>query len=323
MRAYIVSGMLALAACAVANGQEAVSPATAAPNHPEVAEPDFPHVVCQPQATQGGAVLCKAPPDAALTLDGKVVTVADSTGFAVVGLDLRQRSPAVIDLKVKPQLPVGYRLDATSATVEVLGRHDDKSVLSMDCGKISPQNPADQRKAEVSWVKKDKALKSFHDRLEPFALLRPVEASDAAYSISSFGKTRTYKPKTSECNGRESVHHGTDIAVPTGTEIHAPMGGTVLLADPDLFYEGGAVFLDIGNGLVSVTMHMSRIDVSAGDVVAQGELLGLSGATGRVTGPHVHWGIKYRNPLESDRGGDIWLDPMLLLKLDPSELGGD
>jgi murein DD-endopeptidase MepM/ murein hydrolase activator NlpD len=120
-------------------------------------------------------------------------------------------------------------------------------------------------------------------------------------------------PKTKDCEGSTSVHNGQDIAIGTGTDIRAPMAGTVILADPDLFYEGGCVFLDLGRGLVSVTMHMSRVDVKAGDKVEQGQLLGLSGATGRVTGPHLHWAIKYRNVLSDDRGTDIWLDPMLLL----------
>ena len=59
----------------------------------------------------------------------------------------------------------------------------------------------------------------------------------------------------------------------------------------------------------------SRVDVKAGDVVGQGQLLGLSGSTGRVTGPHLHWAIKFRNVLSDDRGTDIWLDPMLMLDL--------
>jgi murein DD-endopeptidase MepM/ murein hydrolase activator NlpD len=80
------------------------------------------------------------------------------------------------------------------------------------------------------------------------------------------------------------------------------------------------VFLDLGRGLVSVTMHMSQIDVKAGDKVAQGQLLGLTGATGRVTGPHLHWAIKYRNVNEQERANDIWLDPVLLLKLDSTKL---
>ena len=96
------------------------------------------------------------------------------------------------------------------------------------------------------------------------------------------------------------------------------MAGTVVLADPDLYYEGGAVFLDLGHGLISITMHMSRIDVKAGDTVGQGQVLGLSGATGRVTGPHLHWAIKARNELRpDDREADIWLDPVLMLQLPP------
>jgi murein DD-endopeptidase MepM/ murein hydrolase activator NlpD len=162
-------------------------------------------------------------------------------------------------------------------------------------------------------VKKDNALKTFSEPLAPIGLAPPVTGD---YRLSSsFGATRTYVPKTSDCEGSTSVHNGTDIAVPTGTEIRAPMAGTVILADPDLFFEGGCVFLDLGRGLVSVTMHMSRIDVKAGDRVEQGQLLGLSGATGRVTGPHLHWGIKYRNVLSSDRSTDIWLDPVLLMNL--------
>lgn len=154
-------------------------------------------------------------------------------------------------------------------------------------------------------------MKAFNTPLAPVGFVKPA---DGPYS-SAFGVTRTYVPKTKDCEGSTSVHNGQDIAIPTGTEIHAPMAGTVLLADPDLFYEGGAVFLDMGRGLVSITMHMSRIDVTDGETVAQGQVLGLSGATGRVTGPHLHWAIKYRSVMSDDRGTDIWLDPLLMLDL--------
>ena len=82
--------------------------------------------------------------------------------------------------------------------------------------------------------------------------------------------------------------------------------------------KAAAVFLDLGRGLVSVTMHMSRVDVKAGDTVEQGQLLGLSGATGRVTGPHLHWAIKYRNvlapPTAEPTSGSI---RCLMLQLQP------
>ncbi len=193
---------------------------------------------------------------------------------------------------------------------------DSVSKISLDCNKILAQSPEEKEKASRSWLTKDKALKTFSPPLAPVEFAQPV----AGVYSSSFGATRTYVPKTDDCKATVNVHHGTDIAVPTGTGIHAPMAGTVILADPDLYYEGGCVFLDLGRGLVSVTMHMSRLDVKPGDTVKQGQVLGLSGATGRVTGPHLHWAIKYRNVFDKDRGSDLWLDPVLLMKLNSAQL---
>ncbi|MFT3725033.1 MAG: M23 family metallopeptidase [Hyphomonadaceae bacterium] len=265
-------------------------------------------IVCSAGATQGGAILCDTAPGATVSLDGKPIARADGEGVAIVGLT--RTAPAQV--KISARAP-GSDYDL-STNVDVLPRHDTVTSFTMDCGKIAPQGAEDKRKAEVAWVKKDKALKSFNDPVAPFALQGPVRLEGVAYS-SSFGATRTYIPKTKACEPKTNVHNGTDIAVGTGTEIRAPMAGTVILADPDLFYEGGCVFLDLGRGLVSVTMHMSRIDVKPGDRVEQGQLLGLSGATGSVTGPHLHWAIKYRNVFSEDRGADIWLDPMLMMSL--------
>ena len=106
------------------------------------------------------------------------------------------------------------------------------------------------------------------------------------------------------------------MAVGVGTPVIAPAAGTVILGDPDLYYEGGSVFLDHGHGLTSVMMHMSAVDVKAGDVVQAGDRLGASGNTGRTTGPHLHWAVKWRNPASDDRGGDFYIDPALLLELE-------
>ena len=80
--------------------------------------------------------------------------------------------------------------------------------------------------------------------------------------------------------------------------------------------EAGDIRLDHGDGLVSVFMHMSEVDVSPGDVVAAGQRLGASGNTGRTTGPHLHWAVKWRNPGSDDRSGDFYIDPALLLELE-------
>ena len=105
------------------------------------------------------------------------------------------------------------------------------------------------------------------------------------------------------------------MATPVGTEVIAPAPGVVVLADPDLYYEGGTVFLDHGHGLVSVFMHLSSVDVAAGDIVQTGDLLAQTGNTGRTTGPHLHWAVKWRNPDSDNRGGDFYIDPALLLQL--------
>lgn len=98
-----------------------------------------------------------------------------------------------------------------------------------------------------------------------------------------FGSQRVY-------NGVPSrPHYGVDIAVPTGTPVHAPAGGRVVLAAADMFYSGGTLIIDHGHGLTSTLLHLSRILVMVGDVVAKGEVVADSGATGRASGPHVDW----------------------------------
>jgi murein DD-endopeptidase MepM/ murein hydrolase activator NlpD len=99
-------------------------------------------------------------------------------------------------------------------------------------------------------------------------------------------------------------HYGLDVAAPKGTPVKAPAGGVISLTHPDMFYTGGTVVLDHGHGLTSIFMHLSRIDVKQGDVLTQGQLVGAIGATGRATGPHLHWGLYWFGTA---------LDPRLLL----------
>jgi len=328
MRWGLAGVLFVLASCANPSqaGPEEPAPQVAAPAAelpapvppPVIAEAPKPvapaltnAIACADPATQGGAIVCKTDPGTTLALDGKPIAVADAQGIALIGLTRSQASPAVISFFDPLDVPVSIDRRSFRTEVRIDPRSDTVSKFEMECTRIAPQSPEDKRKAEVSWVKKDKALQIFSPPLAPLALVKPA---NGAYS-SPFGATRTYVPKTKDCEGSTSVHNGQDIAIGTGTEIRAPMAGTVILADPDLFYEGGCVFLDLGRGLVSVTMHMSRVDVKAGDRIEQGQLLGLSGSTGRVTGPHLHWAIKYRNVLSDDRGTDIWLDPVLMLQL--------
>ena len=102
-------------------------------------------------------------------------------------------------------------------------------------------------------------------------------------------------------NGQaRNPHSGLDIAAPTGSEIRAPAAAEVTLVD-DLYYNGKTIFLDHGQGLITMYCHLSESLVTEGERVEQGEVIGLVGATGRVTGPHLHWScLLYTSPSPRD-----------------------
>lgn len=99
-------------------------------------------------------------------------------------------------------------------------------------------------------------------------------------------------------------HFGVDIAAPTGTPVKAPANGIVSMAHDDMFYSGGTLIVDHGHGLSTVYMHLHKILVKEGQPVKQGDVIAQVGATGRVTGPHLHWGMNWF---------ETRLDPALLV----------
>lgn len=121
----------------------------------------------------------------------------------------------------------------------------------------------------------------------------------AAGRISGlFGAQRVYRGKPG------SYHGGVDIAAPTGAPVVAPAAGRVTLAAATPFtLEGNLLIVDHGGGLFSAFLHLSRIDVREGDLVAAGQPIGAVGRTGRATGPHLHWALSWR---------DARLDPLLV-----------
>jgi murein DD-endopeptidase MepM/ murein hydrolase activator NlpD len=137
-------------------------------------------------------------------------------------------------------------------------------------------------------------------RLWDGAFMRPVNGR----ITDRFGTGRVL-------NGDARSHHlGVDLSARRGTPIHAANRGVVLVADR-FYYQGNAVYIDHGTGLVTSYMHMSHLLVAAGDTVEAGQVIGLAGATGRVTGPHLHWGAYF---------GRVQFNPLSLLTLPAADL---
>jgi murein DD-endopeptidase MepM/ murein hydrolase activator NlpD len=133
------------------------------------------------------------------------------------------------------------------------------------------------------------------DRLWDAPFIRPVPQAESA---SSFGRRRII-------NGTpRAPHSGLDLSAPAGTEVVAANHGKVVLAG-NFFFAGGSVVLDHGGALFTMYFHLSEFRVGEGQFVRKGDVIGLSGATGRVTGAHLHWGARLANAR---------IDPLELLK---------
>ena len=159
---------------------------------------------------------------------------------------------------------------------------------------------------ELAQIKAEVELKS---KIFAASAAEPLWSGDFRAPVhapptDSFGTRRTFNGKLA------SVHKGMDFRAATGTPVRAGNSGVVVLARP-LYYEGNCVVIDHGLGLFTISMHLSRIDVHEGQHVVMGQLIGLSGATGRVTGPHLHWAVRWQN---------AYLDPAKMLRMDLSDV---
>lgn len=143
--------------------------------------------------------------------------------------------------------------------------------------------------AELARIRKEQAqMARVYTSFSPARPWQPMAWPVSGTMSSAFGLKRFF-------NGEQrSPHSGLDIAAPTGTPILAPADGKVVLTG-NFFFNGNSVFIDHGQGLISMFCHMSAIDVQEGDEVSAGSLLGKVGATGRATGPHLHWTVSLNN----------------------------
>ena len=204
------------------------------------------------------------------------VLVASAAGHwvAVVGLPL--------DLKAGSQeLLVGEGATQKTLRFEVKDkRYPEQHITLKDSSKVNLAS-ADEERATREIAAIQELKRHWRDTAETetdFQL--PAEGRLA----SRFGLRRIFNGEA------RAPHSGLDVAVPRGTPIKAAAQGKIL-ATGDYFFNGKTVFIDHGNGLISMYCHLDRIDVQSGDEVTQGQRVGLAGSTGRSSGPHLHWSV--------------------------------
>ncbi len=217
----------------------------------------------------------------------------ESGWFALAGVDV-QAPTGASTLAIHAHLPDGSARDL-SRTVNILPAHYRTESLSVAPRFLEPTP------AQLKLIEYEVALKkTLFTKSAPRPLWRgdfrvPVHAAPT----DSFGTRRTFNGKLA------SVHKGMDFRARVGTPVHASNSGVVILAQK-LYFEGNCVVIDHGLGLFTIAMHLSRINAHKGERVTKGQLLGLSGATGRVTGPHLHWAVRWDN---------AYLDPAKMLRM--------
>ncbi|MBC3949358.1 M23 family metallopeptidase [Pseudomonas folii] len=211
------------------------------------------------------------------TYDGKPVLVVKEQGvrwLAIVG----------VPLTVKPGAQKLIAKDASgNRTLNfVVGnkKYPEQRITLRNQRQVNP-NPDDLKRIDGELAEQLKAYRSFSPGTPSnLALDKPV----AGPLSSKFGVRRFF-------NGEErNPHSGLDFAVPAGTPIKAPAAGKVILTG-NYFFNGNTVFVDHGQGFISMFCHMSKIDVKVGDAVPRGGVVGRVGSTGRATGPHMHWNV--------------------------------
>ncbi|WP_031239200.1 M23 family metallopeptidase [Asticcacaulis sp. AC466] len=238
---------------------------------------------------QSGYCIGRGAPNAELWVDGFMRGRTSETGWFYVGFD--RDSVPTCSLEIRTPTRTDLTRFAIAPTT-----YDLQHVDGLPPETVTPTDPANLER-----IKRDTALKNVafasRDGSDYFkgGFIYPLKK----FQVSGhFGNQRVL-------NGvPKSPHYGFDMAAPVGTPVYAPQAGLVVLAEPDLFYEGGLTLIDHGQGVISMYLHQSELLVKKGDHVRQTQIIGRVGAKGRATGPHLCWRLKW---------GDRRMDPSLMV----------
>ncbi len=235
---------------------------------------------------QGGLVRGQVDPGAEVALDGRKIRVAPDGRF-IFGFGRDAPSGAALDIVFAD----GSRTHRDLAVAK--RQWNIRRVDGLPQDKVTPDP------AQLARIEKEAALVSAARAVDSNAL-----AFETAPQWPVLGRISGIYGSQSILDGvPHAPHSGVDIAAPSGSPVKASLAGIVTLAAADFFLTGGTVIIDHGYGLSSVYLHLASLAVKRGEKVAQGEIIGTLGATGRATGPNLHWGLNWYQ---------VRLDPVLV-----------
>lgn len=255
---------------------------------PTRAESSDQGVVVPASVSQGSMVIGKVPAGSVVHYAGRSLRVTPY-GTIAFGVGRDETGP----LKVEVERSDGSKL---TSTIQVTPR--DWPIEHVDGVPAKTVDPppeiAERIRLEQAAVA---AVRERDDDRSDFieAFMRPIEGRVSG----RFGNQRVYNGKP------RAPHSGMDIAAAKGTPVKAPASGIVTFANADLYLTGGTLVIDHGFGFSSNFLHLSRLDVRVGERIEQGQVIGAVGASGRASGPHLHWGMNWF---------EVRIDPLLVLE---------
>ncbi|EAR22200.1 Peptidase M23B [Nitrococcus mobilis Nb-231] len=239
------------------------------------------------QLVQGGMVIGRTMPGAQVRFDGRDVRVADNGEF-VIGFGRDAREHMLLEIRY-PDAQVSRR----RLTVRQR-RYPIQRISGLSAQQVTPGKAELVRiRREAAQIRQARSANSTRTDFDG-TWIWPVSGTITGV----YGSQRILNGKP------RSPHRGVDIAAPAGTPVRAPIDGAVSFAEQGLFFSGGTVILDHGHGISTTYVHLRRILVHTGQAVQKGQSLGEVGASGRATGPNLHWGLNWF---------DRRLDPSLLV----------
>ena len=244
-------------------------------------------VTLKGETVQGGLLFIQAEPGSRAFLDDQEIMVSPQGNF-VIGFDRDETGQKTLRVALAQGREEIIALQVTSRT------YDIERVDGLPPATVQPDAAATQRIADEAAMVS--AARSRRDNRTDYLNGFAWPASGRISGV--YGSQRILNGEP----GRP--HYGMDIAAPNGSPVYAPADGIVTLAHSDMYFSGGTLILDHGQGLSSTFLHLSKIVVESGTTVRLGELIALVGATGRASGPHLDWRMNWL---------DRKVDPQLLL----------